>query len=129
MTSTTTVHGAEALFSIIFNELAKSRARLRALLEALVESGYVDLATYIRKYETIEANDLRIFLDQLILPREEFKDRYADWLKANLEKFGFERKAGVQIRFDRPPPPAAIEPALKIGVAKKTAKAKARTRR
>ena len=95
-----TFSGAD-LFSKIFNELALSRVRNRALLEALVEKGLLELADYVRQYDHIEAEDMRVFLDMFLMPRAQFEATHRAWLKLNRARYGFARSHRVpQVAFD-----------------------------
>lgn len=94
-TQDATVTAAE-LLSRLINEVARLRARNRALIEALVDSGSVARSDYINKYKDVEAADMRAFVDMLVLSKAEFERRHSDWLEENRAKFGFAREAGVE---------------------------------
>ncbi len=84
------------------------------------------MADYVRSYEQVEATDFRALLDMMLLSREEFKERYATWIAANRDKYGFARKSSVpQITFEYLPPE---KPALPAPDAPKKRVARARAK-
>lgn len=87
----------ERLTASIVNELARSRARHRALLDILEQRGLINIAEYVERYRLEEERDFKPFVELLLLSPEEFKQRWGDWIAANAERFGYDGGSRVSI--------------------------------
>ena len=85
------------LIAALVNEVARGRARHRALLELLERSGVVDMSSYVEEYRREEVRDFAPFVDLLLLRKSEFEEKHPDWIKENLVRFGYDGSSRPQL--------------------------------
>lgn len=88
------------LIAALVNEVARSRARHRALLDVLERSGVVDISQYVDEYRTEEIRDFVPFVDLLLLRKHEFEAKHPTWIAENLVRFGYDGSARPQLSFE-----------------------------
>jgi hypothetical protein len=81
----------------LFQEAVRSRIRHRALLTLLAERGTISLREYVAEYQKQEESDFPILSDILMLPREDFINRYPEWVRRDQERFGYSPVARLGI--------------------------------
>jgi hypothetical protein len=64
------------------------------------------MARYLERYREIEERDFIPFVELLILSASEFNARNADWLRENLERFGYDGDSRKSLTLTAAPRPA-----------------------
>lgn len=78
----------ETIIHLAF-EAVEGRVRHRALLDTLRSGAPFDWSRYLENFRIVAERDRLAILDSLLLTESAFNTEYADWLKADLEKYGF----------------------------------------
>ncbi len=92
----------ERLIAALVNEAARARIRHRVLLEVLERRGLIDVREYIEAYARSEAADFIPFVELVLLSAEDFEARHGDWLAANLERYGYDGSARLNLVVESP---------------------------
>lgn len=113
------------LMASIVNEIARSRARFRALLDILEESGHIEIARFVDAYRQAEEKDFVPFVDLLLLSAPQFASKHESWLKQNKERFGYDGSSRTHVSIDdrpshedRRPPHAPAIPRKRLATTK-----------